>query len=182
MSEGPKNFIITLTGPSGCGKSYVIERIMDLEQKFALQNIDFHPVRVPKYVTRPLRSNEIRDLLEGKELDVISLEHISDTCELKYQTYGKKYGLELNTVTSHLEEGKSPVIVINDIRVVEELKKKFPEQVLSLFLFREVPRRDTFLKEAKARGNVAKSETEERFNKATAIYRTYIEILVYLIE
>ena len=175
MSEGPKNFIITLTGPSGCGKSYVIERIMDLEQKFALQNIDFHPVRVPKYVTRPLRSNEIRDLLEGKELDVISLEHISDTCELKYQTYGKKYGLELNTVTSHLEEGKSPVIVINDIRVVEELKKKFPEQVLSLFLFREVPRRDTFLKEAKARGNVAKSETEERFNKATAIYRTYIE-------
>lgn len=39
MSEGPKNFIITLTGPSGCGKSYVIERIMDLEQKFALQKM-----------------------------------------------------------------------------------------------------------------------------------------------
>ena len=175
MPKELKNFIITLTGPSGCGKSYVIERIMELEQKLALQKMDFHPIRVPKYVTRPLRSNEIKDLLEGKELDVISLEHISDACELKYQTYGKKYGLELNTVTSHLKDGKSPVIVINDIRVVEELKKKFPEQVLSLFLFREVPRRDTFLKEAKARGNVAKTETEERFNKATAIYRTYIE-------
>lgn len=169
------NFIITLTGPSGCGKSTIIERIMELEKKLEGQGINFVPVRVPKYVTRPLRSNEIRDLLEGNEVDVMSVDHIPETCELKYQTYGKKYGVGIDTIITHLNNGKSPVIVINDVRVVEELKKEFPEQVLSLFLFREVPRKEIFLKEANERGNVAEAETEERFNKATAIYRTYIE-------
>lgn len=175
MKKKKDNFVITLTGPSGCGKSYVIDRIMELEQKLASHGVNFYPIRIPKYVTRPLRSNEIKDLLEGKEIDVISVESIPETCELKYQSYGTKYGLELNTVTNHLKNGKFPVIVINDVRVVEELKKEFPEQVLSLFLFREVPRRDSYLKEASTRGNVAPSETEERFNKATAIYLTYIE-------
>lgn len=175
MSEKMMNFIITLTGPSGCGKSTIIERIMELEKKLGGQGIKFMPIRVPKYVTRPLRSNEIKDLLEGNEVDVMSVDHIPETCELKYQTYGKKYGVGLDTIISHLNNGKSPVIVINDVRVVEELKKEFPGHVLSLFLFREVPRREAFLKEAKERGNVAETETDERFNKATAIYRTYIE-------
>lgn len=176
IMKGKKdNFVITLTGPSGCGKSYVIDRIMELEQKFALQGVNFYPVRIPKYVTRPLRSKEIKDQLEGKEIDVISLESMPETCELKYQSYGTKYGLELSSVRTHLKNGKFPVIVINDVRVVEELKKEFPEQVLSLFLFREIPRRDSYFKEASTRGNVTSTETEERFNKATAIYLTYIE-------
>lgn len=165
------NFIITLTGPSGCGKSYVINRIMELNEKIQ----DFFPVRVSKYVTRPLRSNEIKEQLEGKEIDVISVDHIPDTCEIKYQTYGKKYGLELKTLEEHLRNGKSPIVIINDVRVVEELKKEFPERVLALFLFREIPRQETFVNQSGIRGNVAKTETEERFNKAISIYRTYIE-------
>lgn len=175
MSDKIKNFIITLTGPSGCGKTTLIKQIMGLEEKLSTQGIKFYPYRVPKYGTRSLRSTEIKDDLEGKGVDLISVDHIPESCKLKYQTYGKKYGLELYKISNLLEDGKTPIIVINDIRVVEELKKSFPERVLSLFLFREVPRRDTFLKEASLRGNVTDSETEERFNKATAIYRTFIE-------
>lgn len=173
MQKGTESFVITLTGPSGCGKSYIIDRIMELQQ--TLQEFNFQPIRVPKFVTRSLRSNEIRDQLEGKELDVIPVESIPDNCELKYQTYGKKYGLELKKLKSYLENGISPVVIINDIRVVEELKREFQEQVLSLFLFREVPRRETFFKEASKRGNVIEEETEQRYSKAIAIYRTYIE-------
>ena len=84
-------FIITLTGPSMSGKSYIIDRIMELEEKLYIENrIIFHPASISKYTTRPFRIEEIRDMLEGKRVDVESCEKIPDDCELKYQTYGKK--------------------------------------------------------------------------------------------
>lgn len=169
-------FIITLTGPSMCGKSYIIDRIMELKEKFYVENqIIFRPASISKYTTRPYRIGEIRDMLEGKRVDVVSCEKIPDDCELKYQTYGKKYGLSLKNIKNHLDNGESPIIIINDVRVVEEIKKSFPQQVLALFLFREIPKLSSFEKIANDRGNTSKDETIDRYNKATAIYRTYIE-------
>ena len=169
-------FIITLTGPSMSGKSYIIDRIMELEEKLYIENrIIFHPASISKYTTRPFRIEEIRDMLEGKRVDVESCEKIPDDCELKYQTYGKKYGLSIKDIKWHLDDGESPIIIINDVRVVEEIKKSFPQQVLALFLFREIPKLSSFEKIANDRGNTSKEETIDRYNKATAIYRTFIE-------
>lgn len=133
-------FIITLTGPSMSGKSYIIDRIMELKEKLYIENqIIFRPASISKYTTRPYRIEEIRDMSEGKRVDVVSCEKIPDDCELKYQTYGKKYGLSIKDIKMHLDNGESPIIIINDVRVVEEIKKSFPQQVLALFLFREIP-------------------------------------------
>ena len=174
-AEKPKNFIITLTGPSGCGKSTVMERIMDLGQSLTQEGLYFEPYSLPKYVTRPMRRKEIKDEIEGKFIDVISVDTIPEDCELKYQTYGKQYAIRLKDIRELVDKGKSPVVVINDVRVVEELKREFPNQVLALFLFREIPKKGSFEKEAKKRGGGAAKESEDRLNKATAIYRTYIE-------
>lgn len=169
-------FIITLTGPSMSGKSYIIDRIMELKEKLYIENqIIFRPASISKYTTRPYRIEEIRDMLEGKRVDVESCEKIPDDCELKYQTYGKKYGLSIKDIKRHLDNGESPIIIINDVRVVEEIKKSFPQQVLALFLFREIPKLSSFEKIANDRGNTSKDETIDRYNKATAIYRTFIE-------
>lgn len=169
-------FIITLTGPSMSGKSYVINRILDLKEKLYTENkIVFSPISISKYTTRPYRIEEIRDILEGKRVDVESCEKIPDDCELKYQTYGKKYGLSLRNLKRNLDDGNSPIIIINDVRVVEEIKKCFPQRVLSLFLFREIPKLSSFEKISNDRGNTSKDETMDRYNKATAIYRTFIE-------
>lgn len=158
------------------GKSYIIDRIMELKEKLFVENqIIFHPASIPKYTTRPYRIEEIRDISKGKRVDVESCEKIPDDCELKYQTYGKKYGLSIKDIEKHLNNGESPVIIINDVRVVEEIKKYFPEQVLALFLFREIPKLSSFEKIANDRGNTSKDETIDRYNKATAIYRTFIE-------
>ena len=169
------SFIITLTGPSGCGKSEVMKRIMWLGESLSQEGIPFSPHLVPKYVTRKMRTKEIIEELEGKPIDIISVDSIPEDCDLKYQTYGKQYALRLNELRELLAEGESPVVVINDVRVVEELKREFPNKVLALFLFREIPKRSAFEKEAKERGGDAVKESEDRFNKATAIYRTYIE-------
>jgi hypothetical protein len=75
-----------------------------------------------------------------------------------------------------LYKGKSPVIVINDVRVIEEMKKEFPNQVLSLFLFREIIADEKTHEEAgKKRGGVSKEKIQLRFEKAVALYRIFIE-------
>lgn len=176
MKSQNNAFIITLTGPSMSGKSYVIDRIMELEEKlYSKKKIIFHPIKISKYTTRSYRIEEIENMLKGKTVDVKSCDIIPYYCDLRYQTYGKQYGLSSKSIRDNLQCGNSPIIIINDVRVVEELKKCFPKSVLALFLFREIPKLSSYEKIASERGNSSVNETMDRFNKATAIYRTYIE-------
>lgn len=175
-------FIITLTGSSGCGKTYITDRIIDFGKELESQNILFAPVRHWKYVTRPYRETEIiEQFINNKNkdkwvIDVKSAETIPEECEFVYRTYGDEYGLKKKELQNLLTEGKSPIIVINDVRVIEEMKKEFPNQVLSLFLFREIiPDEETHKKAGKTRGGVSEDKIKLRFEKAVALYRIFIE-------
>lgn len=168
-------FIITLTGPSMSGKSYVMDKIEQEQDRLKNDGIIFEPVRVAKYTTRAYRLEELRQIKDGIHVDVKSVAKIPDDCNLVYKTYGKKYGLSFRELEYLLKKGKSPVIVINDVRVVEEIKACFPGKVLSLFLFRKIPELKDFRNTSASRGNVSINEAKERYNKAIAIYRTYIE-------
>lgn len=170
------SFIITLTGPSMCGKSYVIEYIKNLENiLYKEEHIIFSPICISKYTTRPYRTEEIKKQLEEIENDVISCEELPDDCDFIYQTYGNKYGFSSKKLEELLAKGKIPVVIINDVRVVEEVKKSFPQKVLALFLFREVPKLSSFQNVSEKRGNVSEEQILQRYNKSIAIFRTYIE-------
>lgn len=158
--------IITLTGPAHCGKSTICNMFMDARNDF------FDPVQIPKYTTRPPRKNDE---------DVICVNKIPGQCDLVYEQYGVRYGIELETLYKHLEEGKSPIIVLNDIRAVEDMKLTFGNLVLSLFLYRTAADYDEFYREESERAklNIAEEEIQQtartRYEKAQAIYRIYIE-------
>lgn len=169
-------FIITVTGPSQSGKSLVLNKIEKLALYLKKEGCRFFkPVRVVKETTRDLRVNEIEAIESGKAIDVKHVPKISDECDLVYQTYGVRYGISTAYLKDLLDEGKSPYVVVNDIRAVEELKKVFPKKVLSLFLFRKIPDLIDFQNEAIHRGNVKETEIKERYEKAISIYRMYIE-------
>jgi len=169
------SFIITLTGPSQSGKSLVMRKILCLESILQKEKIGFSPEIVPKYTTRLYRSEESSLLKQGKSVDVISVPKLPGNCDLIYQTYGVLYGLATEDLRAMLDQRKNPILVINDIRAVEELKKEFPGRVLSLFLFRKIPELEDFKEEAKNRGNVTENEIRSRYEKANSIYRVFIE-------
>ena len=171
-------FIITITGPSQSGKSLVMKKITELGEELYSRGVSFSPKKIKKYTTRYLRLDEMELSDKGEEVDVEYIKNIPDTCDLVYQTYGVRYGIETSILTEELKSGNSPIIVINDIRVVEEIKKFFSGKVLSVFLFRKIPELDDFKKEAQNRGNVSEPEVVARYEKAIAIYRTYIENIV----
>jgi len=168
-------FVITLTGPSQSGKSLVLQKINTLVYVLNEKGYAFSPQLVKKKTTREYRVEELTALDRGEEIDVEHVETMPKECDLVYQSYGLRYGLNTEHVANLLKEGKTPYVVINDIRAVEELKEVFPNRVLSIFLFRKIPDITDFKKEAMLRGNVTEVEVYARYEKAVAIYRMYIE-------
>jgi guanylate kinase len=174
-----ESFIIAITGPSACGKTYITEKIIDLGKQLRKEGVEFQPKRFFKYVTRPYRETEIIDMNKGLDIDVKSVKSIpieNNGCKLVYRTYGDEYGLKIQDLTTLLDDNISPIVVINDVRVVEELKREFEGRVLSIFIFREtIPDKSTHLKAANARGGVSDKKSITRFEKAVALYRVFIE-------
>jgi guanylate kinase len=188
-------YVITLTGPSRCGKSQVIELLYKIGEDKGYA--DFHPVLAPKFTTRSFRNNEIESIKtkDSKELDVLpvigeynEIEGIDETklnemrmrafkaknCDLAYEQYGNRYGLRLEDIYSRLKEGKTPIVILNDVRTVEDIKIALGRQCFSIFVFREVPDIGRFEMEGMQRNETVR-EIKARFEKADAIYRIYIE-------
>jgi guanylate kinase len=168
-------FVITVTGPSQSGKSLVLQKIRALSGVLNEQGYAFNPQLIKKKTTREYRIDELKALDNNQEIDVEHVETIPEDHDLVYQSYGLRYGLNTKYIAELLNEGKTPYAVINDIRAVEELKEVFPNQVLSIFLFRKIPDLSDFKREAMLRGNVTEVEVYARYEKAVAIYRMYIE-------
>ena len=155
-----KPFIITLTGPSVCGKGLVTEAIIEYSKILQKNRIAFYPFIFTKDVTRPYRFNEALSILRNIQIDVNSICAIPENDDLVYRTYGDEYALSTCTLTKALAENKSPIVVINDIRVVEELKRIYKGQVLSLFIFRHIiPDVEQHKKASADRGGVSAQKT-----------------------
>lgn len=157
--------IITLTGPAHCGKSTIVHMFMDFKGN------GFYPVAISKYTTRKKRKNDE---------DVICVEKLPKECDLVYEQYGVRYGVELKQLYDELEKGHTPIIVVNDIRAVEDLKSILGSLVYSIFLYRKPAMYEDFFDEEKDRAfdemeaDIAKN-ARTRYEKAQAIYRIYIE-------
>jgi len=188
-------YVITLTGASQCGKSKVIEILHKIGRSEACP--DFMPVTFQKYTTRAFREYEINSIKNGQAYildqrpvigdynnsddlddDVLAIEKMrafhAKQCDLAYEQYGDRYGLRLEDLYSHLKKGETPIVILNDVRTVEDVKTKLGGQCFSIFIFREAPNLDRFIVDGKKRGESTES-TKIRFQKASAIYRIYIE-------
>jgi guanylate kinase len=160
--------IITLTGASHCGKSFVGNLFLSLKSD------NFNPVIFKKYTTRNMRINDD---------DVQCVTEIPRKCDFVYEQYGVRYGFSSDEVFEHLKRGETPIIVVNDIRAVEDLQTAIGSQVLSFFIYRRPPQQECFVAEelSRVKGIDEKSrkkavETAQRRNeKAVAIHRIYIE-------
>ena len=158
--------IITLTGPAHCGKSTISQMFIQFLDQ------DFRPAAVPKYTTRAARKNDE---------DVICVNKLPEKCDLIYEQYGVRYGVELESLYKKLEEGYTPIIVMNDIRAVEDLKSVLGSLIYSIFIYRKSAIYDDFYYEEKGRAaediseEAIKENARTRYEKAQAIYRIYIE-------
>lgn len=152
--------VITITGPSRAGKSTTVDRLQRLE------NDTFKPKLVHKYTTRRPRKDD-----EDDEVRFAGAK-LPDGCDLIYEQYGSRYGLDSRKLVECLTKGQSPIVILNDVRAVEDVRNAFRERVRSIFIFRHDPLSEEYREELiNSRGEAG----EVRFRKAQAIYRIYIE-------
>lgn len=152
--------VITLTGPSTSGKSTVVGMLRRLKSK------RFKPRIIPKFTTRAPRADD------GEE--IICVKSIPPSCDLVYEQYGVRYGLKKRTILERLAAAESPIIIINDIRTVEDIRSFFGPLAISLYIFRESPSIEKYLAMARER-QADEEQYQQRFRKAQAIHRIFIE-------
>lgn len=158
--------LLTLTGPSQSGKSTAIQEFLSLKHS------KFHPTAIPKYTTRPKRDDDDTS-------EVISCTSLPEYLDLVYQQYTYRYGLSTSSILSELKLGNSPIVVLNDVRIITEVKRIFGDLAKSMFVYRKAPNRADFIKVAEKREST--DDIEVRLKKAEAIYRIYIEN-IYLFD
>lgn len=193
--------VITVTGASGCGKSTIINILQDIGKKEKYK-FDFKPVVIKKFTTRKFRKSELFALKEGKldELDVKAVfgddnivrdengnpldEDKQDeyrkqcikklNCDLIYEQYGNQYGIKFNELYECLKRDETPIVILNDVRTVEDVKVYFGKKSVSLFVFRNTPN-FSFYEQMELKRQNGTEECDNRFEKAISIYRIYIE-------
>jgi len=136
--------VITITGPSGAGKSTTLRYLLGCADD------SFRPEMVPKYTTRSQHTDD-----RG---EVLCVESIPIQCNLVYEQYGVRYGLKLKDIFDLIAERKSPVVILNDVRAVEDVRNALGGLVRSMFVFRESPTPERFLKLAQTKGLYKKKE------------------------
>jgi hypothetical protein len=94
---------------------------------------------------------------------------------LVYEHYEHLYGLEREALTDALEDGFSPIVILNDVQMVRKVREALGETVMSVFVFREGPSLERYQDLAKSIGVMDEKEPVRRFLYAQAFYHVYGE-------
>lgn len=117
--EKPKIYVFS--GTPGSGKDDALETIR-------IQGI-LHSIILPKHTTRH------REKDDGEEMICLGDNGFDiESCDLQYDNFGTTYGINTSEIEERLKDGISSSIVVSNKHAIEELKKRFPNTVVNIYI------------------------------------------------
>lgn len=155
--------LFILFGAPGSGKS----ESCDIFNKISENKIAI----IKKETTRIKRNND------GDE--IISVESISKDCDFRYIQYGYEYGFKSREIWNKLKQGFSCVVIVNDIRTIKMLNKRFGNLSKNIYLHSNIDKNKIEIIAKKRYPDKDKifleKDTKRRIEKIKTIHRKYIE-------
>lgn len=114
-------YFVVVVGAPGSGKDLLIRAVNDL----GIQ----HAQIVPKHTSRERRTNDGNEMIcpgdPGFNLEA---------CDIIYENYGDRYGIECSRVWEWLRKGVFQVIVVSEIGAINKLHEIFGELMLLIYV------------------------------------------------
>jgi guanylate kinase len=148
--------VIIISSPSGGGKSTITQKILKSSRRFA---------KSISATTRAPRVNEI----DGRDYYFLSLKEFQDKiAKGEFLEWEEVYpGIFYGTLISEIDDlsRKSKIAILTiDINGALDLKRKFKDKVLTIFL--DVPNIDVLKNRLKYRATETKDELQKRLKRA----------------
>lgn len=117
--EKPKIYVFS--GNPGSGKDEALEIIR-------IQGI-LHSIILPKHTTRHREKNDGEEMIcpDDEEFNI-------ESCDLRYNNFGETYGINTEEIEERLKDGISSSIVVSNKDALDELKRKFPEAIVNIYI------------------------------------------------
>ena len=152
-----------LFGAPGSGKSLACELLKEITaDKLKI---------IQKETTRPSRDSD--------GLEITTVDCISKKCDFRYSQYGYDYGFSSLDIWNNFKKGVSTIVIVNDIRTIRLLNKKFGCLAQSIYVHSNIDREkiEEISKKRYPKANevfLAK-DVAKRIEKIKTIHRKYIE-------
>jgi len=155
--------IFILFGAPGSGKS---------ESCIILNKITKGKLKIlQKETTRPARKQDTNEIK--------SVRKISKQCDFRYSQYDYEYGFSSKIIWKHLKKGNSVIIIVNDVRTIKILNKKFGNLAQNIYIHSNIDREQIIkilkIRYPKADNTFLEKDTIKRIEKIKTIHRKYIE-------
>lgn len=163
------NKLIILNGDSGCGKTHLIRLLMNFykDDIFAIK----------KYSDREARKGEENAIEIKPECAT------SDIESMDYVYVGrndKEYGFSQKDIDNAFEQGKSPIVIVDDEELLIRLCREYKGRVCPIYMQRDVTVLD-FMEELRKDGRSEKQIRErlEGRHKSQALWRRRANLFGY---
>jgi ribose 1,5-bisphosphokinase PhnN len=117
--------LVVIVGTPGSGKDQLIRAIHDLGAR--------HAQIVPKHTSRERWDDDGNEMICPGDPD-----YNLDACEIQYQNYGDRYGIESSKMWEGLSRGVFPVVVVSNIDAINALHQMFGKLMLLVYIHSEM--------------------------------------------
>lgn len=117
--------MVILAGAPGSGKDLLIKGVRDLGKQ--------HAEIVPKHTSRTRRHDDGDEMICSND-EGYDLEH----CDVRYDNYTDRYGLQSAQIWTGLQSGSSQVLVVSNPRAINQLRGIFRDAVSLVYVHGEM--------------------------------------------